>query len=243
MRARASRLVQAGLVTLGAVGAIAAPVWAADARAKQVTFSKDVAPIFQAKCQECHQPNSIAPMSLITFQEARPWARSIKRARRGAPDAAVAHRPQRRRPEVQERHVAHRRAGGHHRPLGGRRGAAGRSRRICRPPNRSSPTTGGRVRRTASARPTSSIRSSEYTMPAQHQDVWYRPMSDIPITEPRWARMVEIRPDEHEGPEDHPPLDCVSGAEQRSRRRQHRDGERSLAAPTGPTTSSTGVRN
>src|SRR5438093_12024646 len=46
--------------------------------ATQVTFSKDVAPIFQAKCQECHQPNSIAPMSLITYQEARPWARSIR---------------------------------------------------------------------------------------------------------------------------------------------------------------------
>jgi len=34
----------------------------------QVTFSKDVAPIFQAKCQECHQRNSIAPMSLVTYQ-------------------------------------------------------------------------------------------------------------------------------------------------------------------------------
>ena len=42
------------------------------------TFSKDVAPILQNKCQECHQPNSLAPMSLITFAEARPWARSIK---------------------------------------------------------------------------------------------------------------------------------------------------------------------
>ena len=42
------------------------------------TFSKDIAPILQAKCQECHQPNSIAPMSLVTFAEARPWARSIK---------------------------------------------------------------------------------------------------------------------------------------------------------------------
>src|SRR5438046_5818336 len=52
---------------------------AVDARgATQVTFSKDVAPILQAKCQECHQPNSIAPMSLITYQDARPWARSIK---------------------------------------------------------------------------------------------------------------------------------------------------------------------
>src|SRR5882724_10886488 len=61
----AASLVVSGLAT------------AADS-AKPVTFSKDVAPIFQAKCQECHQPNSIAPMSLITFQDARPWARSIK---------------------------------------------------------------------------------------------------------------------------------------------------------------------
>jgi len=38
------------------------------------------------------------------------------------------------------------------------------------------------------------IKSSEYKMPASHQDVWYRPMSDIPITEPKWVRMVEIRP-------------------------------------------------
>src|SRR6186997_2789518 len=50
----------------------------AQAPANSPTFSKDIAPILQAKCQECHQPNSIAPMSLITFQEARPWARSIK---------------------------------------------------------------------------------------------------------------------------------------------------------------------
>ena len=45
---------------------------------KTITFSKDVAPIFQAKCQSCHEPGSIAPMSLMTFQEARPWAKSIK---------------------------------------------------------------------------------------------------------------------------------------------------------------------
>src|ERR1700726_3850397 len=54
------------------------PALAADAPTKQTTFSKDVAPILQSKCQECHQPNSIAPMSLITYQDARPWARSIK---------------------------------------------------------------------------------------------------------------------------------------------------------------------
>ncbi|MBI3494185.1 MAG: cytochrome c, partial [Acidobacteria bacterium] len=43
-----------------------------------VTFTKDVAPIFQRSCQNCHRPGSIAPMSLINYEDARPWARSIK---------------------------------------------------------------------------------------------------------------------------------------------------------------------
>ena len=42
------------------------------------TFAKDIAPIFQKNCQSCHRPNSIAPMSFMTYQEVRPWARSIK---------------------------------------------------------------------------------------------------------------------------------------------------------------------
>ena len=46
--------------------------------ARQVTFSKDVAPIFQAKCQDCHRPGAMGPMSLVSYQDARPWARSIK---------------------------------------------------------------------------------------------------------------------------------------------------------------------
>jgi hypothetical protein len=43
-----------------------------------VTFSKDVAPILQKACQNCHRPGAIAPMSLLTYQDARPWARSIR---------------------------------------------------------------------------------------------------------------------------------------------------------------------
>jgi len=42
------------------------------------TFTKDVAPILQRACQNCHHPGAIAPMSLLTYAEARPWARSIK---------------------------------------------------------------------------------------------------------------------------------------------------------------------
>ena len=50
----------------------------AQAAPAQVTFTKDVAPILQKSCQTCHRPGMMAPMSLLTYQDARPWARSIK---------------------------------------------------------------------------------------------------------------------------------------------------------------------
>jgi hypothetical protein len=49
-----------------------------NSQAAGVTFAKDIAPILQRACQSCHQPGSIAPMSLITYDEVRPWAKSIK---------------------------------------------------------------------------------------------------------------------------------------------------------------------
>ena len=45
-----------------------------------ITFHKDVLPILQRHCQACHRPGEIAPMSLLTFEQARPWARAIKTA-------------------------------------------------------------------------------------------------------------------------------------------------------------------
>ncbi|HXI27976.1 MAG TPA: hypothetical protein VNG89_06130 [Vicinamibacterales bacterium] len=53
-------------------------VAAAQQGSAPVTFSRDVAPILQKSCQNCHRPGAIAPMSLLTYQDARPWARSIK---------------------------------------------------------------------------------------------------------------------------------------------------------------------
>ena len=53
-------------------------VSAGQAGDSEVTFTKDVAPILQRSCQNCHRPSSVAPMSLLTYEEARPWARSIK---------------------------------------------------------------------------------------------------------------------------------------------------------------------
>jgi mono/diheme cytochrome c family protein len=43
-----------------------------------VTYAKDVAPIMQKNCQQCHQPGAIGPMSFMSYQEVRPWARAIK---------------------------------------------------------------------------------------------------------------------------------------------------------------------
>ena len=66
----------AALASLCAAG-VPRPALAADTRAA-VTFSKDVVPIFQRKCQVCHRPGTVAPMSLVAYDDARPWARSIK---------------------------------------------------------------------------------------------------------------------------------------------------------------------
>ena len=45
-----------------------------------VTFYKDVLPILQKNCQSCHRPGHIAPMSLLTYGDVRPWAKAIKSA-------------------------------------------------------------------------------------------------------------------------------------------------------------------
>jgi hypothetical protein len=44
------------------------------------TFNKDVLPILQKNCQECHRAGELAPMSLLTYTEVRPWAKAIKAA-------------------------------------------------------------------------------------------------------------------------------------------------------------------
>jgi hypothetical protein len=51
---------------------------ATDVAAATPTFSKDVAPILYKNCVECHRQNAMAPMSLVTYEDARPWARAVK---------------------------------------------------------------------------------------------------------------------------------------------------------------------
>jgi len=171
---------------------------AADSTAAQVTFSKDVAPIFQARCQDCHQPNSIAPMSLITFQESRPWAQAIKQrvaARQMPPwhiDQTVGVHEFKNDMSLTQTQidtiVRWVDAGA---PQGDPKDL---------PPAKPLITDNEwQGVRDGFGPPDLVVRSSEYTMPAKHQDVWYRPTTDLPLTEPRWAKMVEIRPTNLQG--------------------------------------------
>src|ERR1043165_2677161 len=61
-----------------AFAVLAVAALAPSAFAQGVTFTKDIAPILQRSCQNCHRQGAIAPMPLLTYQEVRPWAKSIK---------------------------------------------------------------------------------------------------------------------------------------------------------------------
>src|SRR5262249_8945035 len=73
----ASRSAKA-FALLGTVSVAVAVSRAQAPAPRSVTFTKDVAPIVQKSCQGCHRPGSIGPFSLLSYEEARPWARSIK---------------------------------------------------------------------------------------------------------------------------------------------------------------------
>jgi len=80
LRARAAALTTLG-ASVAATAMLLTPRVAALGAADTpgaVTFTKDVAPIFQKSCQSCHHQGTAAPMPLITYDDARPWAKSIK---------------------------------------------------------------------------------------------------------------------------------------------------------------------
>jgi hypothetical protein len=62
----------AAILVVSASGAATVP--------PQVTFTRDVAPILEKNCQACHRPGEAAPFSLLTYQQARPWAKAMKEA-------------------------------------------------------------------------------------------------------------------------------------------------------------------
>jgi mono/diheme cytochrome c family protein len=200
MRAAIQRYgIGIGICTLLAFGGVALSVTTraqsgtgAAGAARVVTYSKDIAPIFQKKCQECHQPNSIAPMSLTTFADAKQFASAIKtrvetrvmppwhidrnigirefKNDRGLTDAEIA------------TIVSWVNAGS---PEGDKRDL---------PPAPAFPDPNAWQLAKDFGQPDLVIRSPAYTLAARTQDKWFRPVSETGITEPRWVRAIEIRP-------------------------------------------------
>jgi hypothetical protein len=158
----------------------------------QVTFAKDIAPILQEKCQECHHSGSMAPMSLVTYEETRPWAKAIKQrvvSRQMPPwhiDPTVGVQKFKNDMSLssdQIQTIAQWVDQGA--PLGNPKDM---------PPPKQWPAADEWKAAKELGQPDLVIKSEPYTMAAHHQDVWWRPLSDIPLTEPRWVKAVEIRP-------------------------------------------------
>ena len=72
------RLLKSGTVIVGMFFLMMAAASASGPSGVNVTFTKDVAPILYNRCVECHRAGEIAPMSLVSYQEVRPWAKSIR---------------------------------------------------------------------------------------------------------------------------------------------------------------------
>ena len=163
------------------------------------TFTKDVAPILQRKCEACHRPDSIAPMSLVTYEQARPWARAIKaRVSEGSMppyqidrtvgvtkfknDEALA-------PGELETIVRWVDAGA---PQGDVKDL---------PPAVTWPDDQGWnfAPLFGQKEPDLIVRSEPFTMPARAQDAWDKRVTESGITEARWVRAIEIRPNSVKG--------------------------------------------
>ena len=190
------RLVGVGTVALlTALVALATPGPAVATEAEadyQPTFAKDVAPILQLKCQECHQPNSIAPMSLRTYPEVRPWARAIK-------DRVVSL-------EMPPWHID--RAVGiqkfkNDRSLSQKQidtivkwvdGGAPLGDIADMPPSAQFPDPTAWRLSSRFGEPDLIVASDPYTVAADGQDKWWRSTAETGLTEERWVRAIEIKP-------------------------------------------------
>jgi len=160
--------------------------------ADTVTFAKDIAPILQSKCQECHHAGSMAPMSLVTYEETRPWAKAIRErviTRQMPPwhiDPTVGVQKFKNDMSLTQDQIdTVVRWVDSGAPLGD-------IKDMPRP--REWPNTDEWKASKELGPPDLIVKSEPWTMPARHQDVWWRRTSDIGLTEPRWVRAVEIRP-------------------------------------------------
>ncbi|MBZ5625534.1 MAG: hypothetical protein LAQ69_43590 [Acidobacteriia bacterium] len=166
--------------------------WAADAANPPVTFAKEIAPILQERCQECHRKGTAAPMSLMSYEETRPWAKSIRQRviTRNMPpwhlDKTVGIQHFQNDRSLTDAQIAT--------IVGWVDSGAPLGDPKDMPPPKQWPDDEGWQLAKLYGPPDVVLKSEPYTMPAHGQDVWFRPLTEVPITEARWVRAVEMRP-------------------------------------------------
>ena len=175
------------------VGAFLVLGGAAQAQAPDVTFAKDVASILQEKCEACHRTGQMAPMSLTTYAEVRPWARA-SRTKVVAGDMPPWHMSKTTgiqkfvndislTTEQIDTIVRWVDTGA---PLGNPDDL---------PPTREWPSgERWRVGSLLGRDPDLIVTSTPWTQPAEGQDQWWQPVVDSGMTEDRWIKAVEVRP-------------------------------------------------
>ena len=181
-----------GIVLLAAPVCAQGPSAAAVKLTEDVTWAKHVAPILQAKCQVCHQPGSIAPMSLLTYEDARKNASRIKQrvVNRLMPpwhiDKSVGiHEFKNDRSLTDEQIETLVRWVDAGAPQGNPADAP--------PPAKFADPNRWQLAEKF-GEPDLIIRSKPYTLAARTQDKWFRPTVETGVTEPRWVRAMEVKP-------------------------------------------------
>lgn len=172
--------------------AVSLPLLLSCAAGLAQTFTKDVAPILQAKCEECHRKGAMAPMAFTTYEETRPWAKSIRErvVRRQMPpwhiDKTVGIQHFANDRSLTDAEIA----------VISRWVEAGAPRGDAKdmPAPVKWPVDDGWKLAQQFGPPDIVVKSEAYTMPAEGQDQWWKPATAIPLAEPRWVRAVEIRP-------------------------------------------------
>lgn len=165
---------------------------AGHAHASPPTWARDVAPILQAKCQVCHQPNAIAPSSLLTYADAKRAAERIKSrvsTRRMPPwhlDKTVGiqdYQNDRSLTDAQINTIVSWVEAGA--PEGDPKDA---------PPPVKWPDPAEWQFAGQFGKPDLVVKSAPFDVPARGQDKWFRPVSETGLTEERWVRAIEIKP-------------------------------------------------
>src|SRR5438034_5608553 len=178
-------------IVVGTVLAVPAVGRAAD-NAAAPTFTKDVAPIFQAKCESCHRPDNMAPMALRTYEEVRPWVKSIAQ-RVGAHQMPPWHID---RTVGIQKFKNDRSLSDEQIDMIERWVSAGAPKGDLKdmPAPKTWPDESIWQLGTKYGSPDLIVKSPEYVMPAVAQDAWWRPSVPTGLTEQRWVKAIEIRP-------------------------------------------------